>query len=115
MPPVTWAQRRGSSNTAFVEEVWNNRLRRDYRGGPPANASFRLVPAVVSSYGGWHPGFAQWLRGAVRTAAESSGAMTMSNSMLWRAVGFLSVTLQRQNFLVLTGCAPVLAERVTGL
>ena len=41
--------------------------------------------------------------------------MTVSNSMLWRTVGFLSVTLQRQNFLVLTGCAPVLAERVTGL
>ncbi len=41
--------------------------------------------------------------------------MAMTNSMLWRTVGFLSVTLQRQNFLVLTGCAPVLAERVTEL
>ena len=39
----------------------------------------------------------------------------MPNSMLWRTVGFLSVTPQRQNFLVLTGCAPVSGERVTGL
>ena len=35
--------------------------------------------------------------------------------MLWRTVGFFSVTLQRQNFLVLTGCDPILVERVTGL
>ena len=41
--------------------------------------------------------------------------MTMPNSMSWRTVGFLSVTLQRQNFLVLTGCDPILVERVTGL
>ena len=34
--------------------------------------------------------------------------------MLWRTVGFLSVTLQRQNFQVLAGCAPSLAEQVDG-
>ena len=34
--------------------------------------------------------------------------------MLWRSVGFLSVTLQRNNFLVLAGCAPGLAEQVEG-
>ena len=47
-------------------------------------------------------------------AVESSGAMAMATNMLWRTVGFLSVTLQRQNFLVLSGCVPVLAGRVTG-
>ena len=35
--------------------------------------------------------------------------------MLWRTVGFLSVTLQRQNFLFLSGCVPSLADRVTGI
>ena len=34
--------------------------------------------------------------------------------MLWRTVGFLSVTLQRQNFQVVAGCAPSLAEQVEG-
>ena len=34
--------------------------------------------------------------------------------MLWCSVGFLSVILQRQNFLVLAGCAPTLANEVTG-
>ena len=34
--------------------------------------------------------------------------------MLWRSVGFLSVTLQRHNFLVLAGCAPGLAAQVEG-
>ena len=34
--------------------------------------------------------------------------------MLWRTVGFLSVTLQRQNFQVLSACAPVLTDEVEG-
>ena len=34
--------------------------------------------------------------------------------MLWRSVGFLSVTLQRQNFQVLAGCAPTLEQEVEG-
>ena len=71
---------------------------------------YGFVPAVVSAYGGWHLVFAQWLCGFV----ESSGAMAVATKMLWRAVGFLSVTLQRQDFLVLSGCVPVLANRATG-
>ena len=34
--------------------------------------------------------------------------------MLWRTVGFLSVTLQRQNFQVLAACAPVITHEVEG-
>jgi hypothetical protein len=34
--------------------------------------------------------------------------------MLWRTIGFLSVTLQRQNFQVLAGCAPSLGDQVQG-
>ena len=105
---------RGSSNSAFVEEAWQRRLRLDYAGGAPANAPFALVPAVVSSYGGWHPEFARWWRGAVRAAAERAGPTAPSSALLWRTVGFLSVTLQRQNFQVLAGCATTLAEHVVG-
>ena len=76
--------------------------------------TFDLIPAVVSSYGGWHPEFAQWWRGAVRAAAERTGPTASPQGMLWRTVGFLSVTLQRQNFQVLAGCAPSLAEQVEG-
>ena len=106
--------RRGSSSAAFVEEAWRRRLNRDYGGGPPVNAPFHLVPAVVSSYGSWHPAFAQWLRRAVREAAERGGPLVSATGMLWRVVGFLSVTLQRQNFQVLVGCAPSLAAQVEG-
>ena len=104
--------RHGSSTCAFVEEAWRHRLARHYAGGPPPNAPFDLVPAVVSSYGGWHPEFAQWWRGAVRAAAERSGPTASQQGMLWRTVGFLWVTLQRQSFQVLAGCAPSLAEQV---
>ena len=106
--------RRGSSNCAFVEEARRRRLARDYAGGPPPTAPFTLIPAVVSSYGGWHPEFAQWWRGAVRAAAERAGPSASLQGMLWRTVGFLSVTLQRQNFQVLAGCAPSLGLQVQG-
>lgn len=106
--------RRGSSNCAFVEEAWRRGLDRHYAGGPPPDAAYQLIPAVVCSYGGWHPEFAQWWRGAVRTAAERAGPTASPQGRLWRSVGFLSVTLQRQNFQVLTGCAPTLEHQVQG-
>ena len=106
--------RRGSSNCAFVEEAWRRRLSQDYDGGPPTNAPYNLVPAVVSSYGGWHPQFAQWWRGAVRAAAERAGPSAAPQGMLGRSVGFLAVPLQRQNFQVLAGCAPALDHEVQG-
>ena len=34
--------------------------------------------------------------------------------MLWGSFGFLSATLRRQNFQVLAGCAPSLAEQAVG-
>ena len=34
--------------------------------------------------------------------------------MLWRSVGFFAVTLQRENFQVLAGCAPSLDNQVQG-
>ena len=106
--------RRGSSNCAFVEEAWRRRLDQDYGGAPPPDAPYNLVPAVVGSYGGWHPAFARWWRGAVRAAAERAGPTASPQSMLWRSVGLLSVTLQRQNFQVLAGCAPTLEAEVQG-
>ena len=106
--------RRGSSICAFVEEAWRRRLVRHYAGGPPPDAPFRLIPAVVSSFGGWHPEFAQWWRGAVRAAAERAGPTASLHGMLWRTVGLLAVTLQRQNFQVLAGCAPTLEHEVRG-
>ena len=62
------------------------------------------------------PQFAQWWwRGAVRAAAERAGSSGASaQGMLWRSVGFLSATLQRQNFQVLAGCAPTLELDVEG-
>ena len=80
----------------------------------PPNAPYNLVPAVVSSYGGWHPQFARWWKGAVRAAAERAGPSASPQGMLWRSVGFLAVTLQRANFQVLAGCAPTLETQVQG-
>ena len=51
---------------------------------------------------------------AVRTAAERSGPLENQNAVLWRTLGLLSVTLQRQQFQVLVGCAPTLGDEVAG-
>ena len=42
---------------------------REFLDGKPILDPFTLIPAVMSSYGGWHPEFAEWWRGAVRAAA----------------------------------------------
>ena len=36
----------------------------------------------------------------------------LGQGMLWRSVGFLSVTLQRQKFQALAGCTPTLEHQV---
>ena len=89
-------------------------MRTDYHGGPPRRAAHDLIPAAASTYGGWHPAFAQWWRGAVRMVAELAGPSASQTGMLWRTVGFLSVRLQRQNFQTLTACAPALRHAVEG-
>ena len=50
----------------------------------------------------------------MRNAAERSGSFANQSALLWRTVGFLSVTLQRQQFQVLAGGAPTLGAEVAG-
>ena len=42
----------GTTCSSFIEAIWRNRRRTDYAGGPPPNASFDLIPVMVSTYGG---------------------------------------------------------------
>ena len=107
-------RRRGRSPSAFIEAAWQERLRTDYQGGPPPRAAYDLTPAAASTYGGWHPAFAQWWRGAVRMVAELAGPSASQTGMLWRTVGFLSVLLQRLNFQTLAACAPALQHALQG-
>ena len=90
------------------------RLDTDYQEGPPPRAAYNLILTAASTYGGWHPAFAQWWRGAVRSAAELAGPSASPMGMLWRSVGFLSVRLQRQNFQTLAACAPALTHALEG-
>jgi len=107
-------ERWGRDPSAFIEGAWQHRLDTDYAGGPPADAPFALIPAAVSSYGAWHPEFARWWRAAVRAAAERAGPSASQPGLLWRSVGLLAVTLQRQTYQVLAGCAPARAAQEAG-
>ena len=72
----------GKSPSAFVEAAWRVCLDRDSHGGSPRQAAYDLIPAIVNSYGGWHPAFAQWWRGAVRMAAEHPGPTASQTGMV---------------------------------
>jgi len=47
-------------------------------------------------------------------AAEHAGSLASQTGMLWRTVGILSVTLQRQTFQVLAACVPAMMHEVEG-
>ena len=49
------------------------------------------------------------------SGASSSRELRIQMVMLWRGIGFLSVRLQRQNFLGMAVCAPSLDARVAGV
>ena len=72
---------------------------------------FELLPAVVSTYGGWHPSFVRWFRRLTLVAAESvhgSQAREVRRHLLWRAVGHLSIQVQRDTFAALSrGLSPL--------
>ena len=110
----------GSSPTAFVAAAWGRRLARDYGGGVPPDASFLLVPAVVSSFGAWHPDFLLWLRRLLRDRAAASAhddmeANVFLGSMLWRVGASLSVAVQRaRQRAVFQGIARCVPELWTG-
>ena len=78
------------------------------------NAPYDLVPAAASSYGAWHPELARWWRAAARAAAERAGPSASQSGLLWRSVGMLAVTLHRQTYQVLVGCAPALGAQEAG-
>ena len=73
-------------------------------GGVQAGAPFELIPAVVSSFGAWHPDFVSWskrLIAQVVDAGPASGVGRATDSCkaaLWRFACSLSVALQRGNF-----------------
>ena len=46
--------------------------------------------------------------------AELAGPSASPTGMLWRSVGFLSVRLQQQKFLILAACAPALTHALDG-
>ena len=85
----------------------------DYGGGPPADAAYTLLPALVSTYGAWHPAFVDWVRRLLRDQAAASSRDDMEangllGGMIWRVAALLSLGAQRAIFHGLARCIPAL-------
>ena len=109
--------RRGVSPSAYLHEVWDMRIRRDYAGGPSEDVPFELIPAIALTYGGWHFRFATWLRRTARATAElQRGPLVrhVHTQLLWRTVGILSTQLQRASFASLANCIVPLQADIRG-
>ena len=105
----------GTSEGAFIEARWRERLTNDYGGGPPGDAPYELLPAAVSTYGAWHPRFVQWVRRLLRDRAAASAvddaeANALFGNMLWRVAATLSVGVQRAIFRGIARCLPELQQ-----
>jgi len=103
----------GSSGSAFIDAAWRGRLDRHYAGGPPGDAPYDLVPAAVSSFGAWHPGFVRWVRRLLRDRAAAAAsdeleARGLFGGMLWRFAATVSVGAQRAIFQGIARCLPAL-------
>ena len=101
--------------SAFVEARGGRRLATDDGGGPPVDAPYTLLPAMVSTYGAWHPAFVDWVRRLLRDRAAAnsrndSEANGLLGGMIWRVAALLSVGAQRAIFHGLSRCIPALQE-----
>ena len=85
---------------AAVEAYWASKLEREY-APMPRRAPFRLLPAVCTTYGGWHPATRNFLREcASRVAAANAslpGAELLASTALRGWTCRLSIAVQRQN------------------
>ena len=70
------------------------------------------MPAIASTFVGWHPAFAAWLRGVVCGADEvqgsgvAGGAGAVASGLLFRVAASLAEALHHGNFGVLVASAP---------
>jgi len=57
---------------AAAENAWEDKLRQDY-APLPERPHFRLLPALFTTYGSWHPGTRRFLQECARRVVEAAG------------------------------------------
>jgi hypothetical protein len=97
-----------SPDAANLRE-WQAKLRRDYEP-LPERPGFALLPAVVTSFGSWHPQTIQLLRSCARTTASAGGhtpaTPDLAKVLARRWLTRLSLQVHRENASMLRRCAP---------
>ena len=94
---------------AAVRAAWAEKLQREY-APLPARMNFRLVPAVATTHGSWHPETLQFLTECAHRVGSANsmlpGASALSRTVLQGWLCRLSVALQRQNAAMARRCLP---------
>ena len=71
---------------------------------------FRLLPAVVTTFGSWHPATAGFLKECAKKVGQAAGAApnagALPQAVLHRWLCRLSVMLHRENATMYSRCAP---------
>ena len=100
---------------AATTNAWNDKVRREY-APLPERPHFRLLPALATTYGGWHKETKRFLKECASRVADTAGRQPNSaairSALLQRWVCSLSVALHRENAAMLQRCT-ALAGRDT--
>ena len=94
---------------AAVREAWRVKVKREYA---PLSvcANFRLIPAVATTHGSWHPDMLRFLAECAQRVGSANpsvpGASALPQAVLQGWICRLSIALQRQNAAMARRCVP---------
>ena len=101
---------------AATTNAWNDKLRRDY-APLPERPNFRLLPAVATTYGGWHTETKRFLQECASRVATAAGrqpnSAAIKQALLQRWVCSLSVALHRENAAMLQRCTAMAGRDIS--
>ena len=105
--PSANLRRNAEGPDAATRAAWDDKFAREYAPLPPRMA-FRLLPAVCTSYGGWHPATRRFLQECAARVAAANAALpcsdTLARGVLQGWVTRLSVGVQRENAAMVRRC-----------
>ena len=93
-----------------VQACWEEKLRREY-APLPRRPGFRLLPAVATTYGSWHPRTLSFLSECAHRVGSANvslpGASRLPGAVLQGWTSRLSVALQRETAAMVKRCVAV--------
>ena len=88
-----------SDTDPWARQKWSERLQSSYRNNVRPSFSVELIPAVVNTYGAWHPSSIAWAQHQIQAYVDGKNIPGLGERQMRtvtaRFVSHLSVTVQR--------------------